>query len=101
MARKLERRKRITLESLLDAEVDFKDIKLIRRKVNRESISMIDNIINNVNSKTDLKEDTPIKVLSTLKSLYLIDFKLSEKNGRIHIDKWFEVDRDPGEEIEK
>jgi hypothetical protein len=93
-----ERRKTLVLEEIIKNK-NFGGIKFIRRKVNKEARKQIDIIVNNINTKDDLKPDTAGKAISTLISLYLIDFEVyTDDAGRLRIKKWFPIKEDTYED---
>lgn len=88
--KRVERRKPLKLDGL--AKESFEGISLIRRKVNNEAKRQIKVMINSINTRDDLGPDTAVKVIATLKRLYLIDVDIYEDDkGILRVKDWYEV----------
>ena len=88
---RIERRKPLKLNDL--ARQELSGFTFIRRKINPEAKKQIKIMINSINTRDDLGPDTAVKVIATLKRLYLIDVDIYEDDkGILRVKKWYEVE---------
>lgn len=93
--KQFKKRRPITFEYLSKDRKDIGQIEFIRRKVNSEARKQINIMIEMINTRNDLEQDTAVKALSTLKSLYLIDFELEIDIGnQVRVKRWFSIEKD-------
>lgn len=94
MSKQYKKRRRFTIADLLDESSKLYENKksFVKREIDSEAKECIETVVDSINTKDDIKADTAIRTLSTLKSLYLIDFEVDEDiKGHIRVKKWFKI----------